>query len=177
MYHPKSIYTEIALKSIQEFLQFGSTENIEQIEIPNELLVQKSCFVSLHLSKNNDLRGCIGTIEPVEENLFYEIIRNSISSATRDRRFNPLSIKELDNIEISVDVLSTPEKKSDLSHHNPKTHGLIISDKNHRRGVLLPNLEGVDTKEQQIEIVKRKAVIAKYETALEYFTFTVERFH
>ena len=177
MYLPKTIYTEIALKSIKEFLETGKTTGVEKETIPAELFAKKACFVSLHIAKNDDLRGCIGTIEPVRENLFYEIIRNAVSSATRDSRFNSLNIDELDSIKLSVDVLSVPEKTTDLSNHNPKTHGLIISDGNYRRGVLLPNLEGINTAEEQINIVLRKAGISKKEPNLEYYTFTVERFY
>lgn len=177
MYLPKTIYTEIALKSIKEFLETGKTTGVEKETIPVELFEKKACFVSLHIAKNDDLRGCIGTIEPVRENLFYEIIRNAVSSATRDSRFNSLKIDELDSIKLSVDVLSVPEKTTDLSNHNPKTHGLIISDGNYRRGVLLPNLEGIDTAEEQINIVMRKAGIYANDANLEYYTFTVERFH
>ena len=175
MYKPETIYTELALKSIQEFLETGKVIHLSSQTIPELLLVKKSCFVSLHIAKNSNLRGCIGTIQPVQENLFHEIIKNAVSSASRDSRFKPLSIEELDLIEISVDVLSIPEKKENLSNHNPKTHGLIISDGNYRRGVLLPNLEGIDTVEQQVDIVMEKAGIYDH-INLEYYTFTVERF-
>lgn len=177
MYLPKSIYTQIALEAIKEYLETGKTKTVRAQEIPRELKERKSCFVSLHIAKNDDLRGCIGTIEPVEDNLFLEIIRNAVSAATRDSRFRPLTTEEIKEISISVDVLSLPVEVNDLSNHNPKTHGLIISDNNFRKGVLLPNLEGIDTAEKQISIVKRKAGIYEYEKNLKYYTFTVDRFY
>lgn len=177
MYIPKTIYTELALKSITEFLKTGQVTQVKLSKIPKELKLKKACFVSLHIAENTDLRGCIGTIEPVEENLFHEIIRNAISSATRDSRFNALTTEELPSIQLSVDVLSVPELKHDLSNHNPKTHGLIISDGNYRRGLLLPNLEGVDTVDQQVGIVMQKASLSTSDSNLEYYTFTVERFY
>ena len=177
MYIPKTIYTKIALKSIKEFLETGRTTKIESEEIPIELREKKACFVSLHIAKNNNLRGCIGTIEPVRENLYQEIIKNAVSAASRDTRFNPLALSEFNSITLSVDVLSIPKKKNDLQNHNPKTHGLIISDGNYRRGILLPNLEGIDTAQQQEDIVMQKAGIHLTNSNLKYYTFTVERFH
>lgn len=177
MYLPETIYTKLALRSIQEFLETGKTTQVESETIPEELLEKKSCFVSLHIAKNSNLRGCIGTIEPVRDNLFYEIIKNAVSSVSRDTRFKPLSMAELDEIELSVDVLSAPKQRNNLINHNPKTHGLIISDGNYRRGVLLPDLEGVDTTQQQRNIVLQKAGILPNEVDVEYYTFRVERFH
>ncbi len=173
----KSIYTKIAFESIQHFLNYRNTDALFEQVIPDALLVQKACFVTLHVAKNGYLRGCIGTLEPVYEHLFSEIVHNAVAAATRDTRFEPLTLAELQTIDISVDVLTKPKKQTDLSNHNPKTHGLIISDGLYRRGVLLPDLEGIDSAEQQISIVKRKAGIAAYETNLEYFTFQVERFY
>ncbi len=177
MFQPRSIYTDLAFRTIVEFLTSGNTYAIEQEIIHDSLALKRSCFVSIHLAKTADLRGCIGTIRPVYDSLFLEIIRNAVSAATRDPRFKALTLKELDNIVLSVDVLSTPVKVDNLLGHNPKTHGLIISDGNYKQGVLLPDLEGIDTAEQQAAIVKQKAGIFSYATNLNYFTFTVERFH
>jgi len=177
MFVPKSIYTDLAFRSIAEYLTQGNTYVIEQESIAPPLLQQKSCFVSIHLAQNCDLRGCIGTITPVYDSLFFEIIHNAVSAATRDPRFSSLTLRELQKIQLSVDVLSIPIKVENLLGHNPKTHGLIISDSKGRKGVLLPDLEGIDTAKQQEEIVKKKAGIYWGETNLNYFTFTVERFH
>ncbi len=176
MFVPRTIYTDLAFRSILEFLTSGNTLAIEKESI-NPLLAQKqACFVSIHLAKSGYLRGCIGTIKPFYDSLFLEIIRNAVAAATRDPRFNALTYSEMKEIELSVDVLSIPVKIQNLLGHNPKTHGLIISDSNFKQGVLLPDLEGIDTAEQQENIVKRKAGIASNATNLSYFSFTVERF-
>jgi AmmeMemoRadiSam system protein A len=130
-------------------------------------------FVSLH--RGGQLRGCIGTIEPQRENLAQEIIANAISAASSDPRFPPLTRDELADLEISVDVLSEPERISTLAGHDPKEYGLIVQSGN-RRGLLLPDLEGVDTAEQQVQICLRKAWIDPKEP-YQMYRFRVVRYH
>ncbi|GAA0075724.1 AmmeMemoRadiSam system protein A [Clostridium sp. CTA-5] len=122
--------------------------------ISNELLNQKhGVFVSL--KKFGNLRGCIGTILPTTNNIAEEIIKNSIEAAIHDPRFAPVSESELEDIEISVDVLmdAQPCRKEEL---NPKKYGVIVSN-GYKRGLLLPDLEGVDTIEEQLKIACEKA--------------------
>lgn len=116
-------------------------------------------FVSL--KKNGQLRGCIGTTEAVYGDLAQEIARNAISAGTSDPRFPPVEVQELDDIIYSVDVLGEPEpcERKDL---DPLKYGVIVS-KGNRRGLLLPDLEGVDTVEEQIYIALNKAGIAPAE--------------
>ena len=121
---------------------------------------KKACFVSIK-RKNGELRGCIGTLSPLHETLDQEIIANAVSSSTRDPRFPPMTKNELDGVTFSVDVLSEPESAK-ISELNPKIYGVIVS-KNYRRGVLLPDLEGVDTVEDQIDIARRKGGIGEHE--------------
>ena len=111
-------------------------------------------FVSL--KKFGELRGCIGTIAPVQENLAQEIISNAISAGTRDPRFLPVEEKELPYLEYSVDVLKEAEQIDSLEQLDVRRYGVIVSDE-HRRGLLLPDLEGVDTPLQQISIALNKA--------------------
>lgn len=120
------------------------------------LATQAGAFVSLH--RGHELRGCIGTIAPTAPTLAQEIVHNAIQAATADPRFPALSADELDDLEISVDVLHEPEPCvfADL---DPKQYGVIVSA-DWRRGLLLPDLEGVDTPEQQVAIAMRKAGIA-----------------
>ncbi|MBQ4468528.1 MAG: AmmeMemoRadiSam system protein A [Synergistaceae bacterium] len=118
---------------------------------------RKSCFVSIKKT-NGELRGCIGTLSPVCESLDKEIIANAVSSSTRDPRFPPMTSKELDDVIFSVDVLSEPEAISNYSELDVKKFGVIVSQ-GYRRGVLLPDLEGVDSVEQQIQIAAMKAGI------------------
>ena len=176
MYSPKSIYTRIALETLLVYLKGGNADKLLLENVPEELFnIRRGCFVSLHLT-SGELRGCIGTIEPVEENLYKEIVRNAISSASRDTRFSPVRMSEMDEIEISVDVLSEPEKVHSLQELDPVKYGLIISDTKFSRGILLPGLEGIDTIEKQINIVKRKAGLENCENdSLEFYRFTSNR--
>jgi AmmeMemoRadiSam system protein A len=132
-----------------------------------------SCFVSL--KKHGELRGCIGTLEPAEETLGLEIIRNAQSAAFADPRFPALVPEELADLEVSVDVLSEPKTVTDMSGHNCKEHGVIVSC-DYRRGVLLPDLDGVETSQQQLEIACLKAGISPDED-YSIQRFTVIRFH
>lgn len=176
MYKTKSIYTELALETIKYLLKGQDLNKIKIKELNPELAQKRACFVSIH-TKDGNLRGCIGTLEPVRENLQEEIISNAVSAASRDPRFNPLSENELDEIEISVDVLSIPEKINDVKLLDAKKYGVILSDGKYRRGVLLPNLEGVDTVDYQLNIVKRKAGLENENIEnLEIYRFTSQRF-
>ena len=126
---------------------------------PSDLLSQRAgCFVSIK-THAGELRGCIGTIEPTRDTLAEEIILNAISAATRDPRFTPVRADELPGLKYSVDVLSQPEAAK-LNDLDPSVYGVIVEDKNGvRRGLLLPNLQGIETAAQQVEIASRKAGI------------------
>jgi AmmeMemoRadiSam system protein A len=127
-----------------------------------EMTERYGCFVSL--KKKGVLRGCIGTILPRKPSLAEEIAENALAAAFEDPRFPPLEKKELDEVSISVDILSSPEAVSDLSLLDPKKFGVIV-EKSVSRGVLLPDLEGVDTVEAQLSIAARKAGIGDWRTA------------
>ncbi|MBQ3346998.1 MAG: AmmeMemoRadiSam system protein A [Synergistaceae bacterium] len=134
----------------------------------------QACFVSIK-KKNGELRGCIGTLSPLCTSLDMEIIANAVSASTRDPRFPPMtSMRELDDVVFSVDVLSEPEAIIGIEQLDPKKYGVIVS-RGYRRGVLLPDLEGVDTSEQQVQIAAMKAGLYDLEgVTLE--RFTVERY-
>ncbi|MEA3496879.1 MAG: AmmeMemoRadiSam system protein A [Bacteroidota bacterium] len=177
MYQPKTKYAQLALDSIIAEFTKGNTDEIESKTPDNELLVKRACFVSIH-NTNGDLRGCIGTLEPIEENLHLEIIRNSIAAATRDSRFIEISKQEVENIEVSVDVLSLAEKYEGKINWDTKKYGLIASDIYGRKAILLPNISGIDTAREQLKIVKRKAgIFQKSNQGLKYFLFTATRYH
>lgn len=126
-------------------------------KLSDELLNNRAgTFVSLKI--NGNLRGCIGTIAAVQSCIAEEIIHNAISSSTQDPRFSPVSVGELPLLEYSVDVLGAAEKISSADELDVKRYGVIVT-KDFRRGLLLPNLEGVDTIEQQISIACAKAGI------------------
>ena len=131
-----------------------SGNEIIDSELWNE---HKSCFVSIK-KVTGELRGCIGTLSPLYESLDKEIIANAVSASTRDPRFPAMTSKELDSIIFSVDVLSEPQAITSPSELDVKKFGVIVSQ-GYRRGVLLPDLEGVDSVEQQINIAAMKAGI------------------
>lgn len=129
--------------------------------MPEEPAAMKSekaaVFVSLH--RYGELRGCIGTYLPVQDNIAREIIRNAVSACSADPRFPPVTKEELPFLEITVDVLGSPERIQDVSALDVRKYGLICSTEDGRRGLLLPDLEGVDTAEKQIRIACRKGGI------------------
>jgi AmmeMemoRadiSam system protein A/AmmeMemoRadiSam system protein B len=138
------------------------------------LAARAACFVSLK-TLDGQLRGCIGTIEPIKETLAEELIANAINAATRDPRFLPVSADELPNLRYSVDVLSVAEP-TELTDLDPSIYGVIVEDETGlHRGLLLPDIEGIDTVERQVEIAARKAGISP-ETTLKLWRFRVNRF-
>jgi MEMO1 family protein len=142
--------------------------------LPDELLKRRAgVFVSLH--KAGQLRGCIGTISPTQDSIAEEIIQNAISACAQDPRFSPVLERELPQIKCSVDVLGKPEDISGMDALDPKRYGVIVSH-GHRRGLLLPALDGVDTAAQQVEIARRKAGI-KPDEAVSLQRFEVIRHH
>ena len=125
-----------------------------------------ACFVTL--KKHGELRGCIGTLEPAEGSLGQEIARNAHSSSMRDPRFPPVTADECEAVTCSVDVLS-PSEACRLDDLDPRCFGVIV-ESGPRRGVLLPDLQGVDTVDAQVDIARQKAGIAAGQT------FEVRRF-
>jgi MEMO1 family protein len=142
-------------------------------ELTPEMKAKAGVFVSIH--KNGDLRGCIGTFEPTTENVAAEIINNAISSATRDPRFSPIAAYELKDLDISIDVLTSPEPVEKEEELDPKKYGVIV-ECGWRKGLLLPDLEGVDTAEQQIGICCAKGGIGSKEK-YKLYRFEVKRYH
>lgn len=168
--HP---YVRWAIRVIESYVRDGIILEPDD-DLPDELFKRRAgCFVTLH-KLDGSLRGCIGTFLPTRENLALEIRDNAIASATKDPRFPPVSPEELDDIEVSVDILSEPEEVEDVSQLDPKKYGVIV-EKGWRRGLLLPDIEGVETVERQLEIAKMKAGI--YEDDFKIYRFTVERYH
>ena len=129
-------------------------------------------FVSL--KKGGELRGCIGTVEPVRKNLAEEIIMNAVSAGVRDPRFAPVRLEEIDELTFSVDVLMPPERIKSAAEPDPARYGVIVRS-GYRSGLLLPDLEGIDTAEEQIAIARRKAGIGPHEP-VELYRFEVRRY-
>jgi AmmeMemoRadiSam system protein A len=133
-------------------------------------------FVSLHLP-DGSLRGCIGTTEPHRTTLEEEVVSNAVCAATRDPRFYPVEKHELEGLDISVDVLGPPEEIDGPEDLDPKKYGLIVRTIDGRRALLLPDLEGVDTVDQQVRITCRKGGIDPVADQYRLFRFEVERHH
>ncbi|WP_041076618.1 AmmeMemoRadiSam system protein A [Thermotoga caldifontis] len=171
-HHP---FVKWAIKSIESYILDGRMVDPIKDGAPEELLNRRAgAFVSLHLL-DGSLRGCIGTFMPTRSNLALEIRDNAIAAATQDPRFEPVTPEELDDIEVTVDILSEPEKVADTSQLDPKRYGVIVVS-GYRRGLLLPDLPGVDSVEEQLRIALRKAGISERER-FDVYRFTVERYH
>ena len=151
-------YVRLARQTIEAWVRGGAGKRIAVPEgLPEEMLARRAgVFVSLKV--DGRLRGCIGTISPVRGSIAEEIMENAISAACRDPRFHPVEPEELDRLVYSVDVLGKTEEISSKEELDVKRYGVIVS-RGARRGLLLPNLEGVDTVEEQIDIARQKAGI------------------
>ena len=160
-------YVQLARKTIETYVRTG-----EKIKVPDGLpqeMYERRAGTFVSIKENGGLRGCIGTIQAMQPSIAEEIINNAISAAVKDPRFYPIEADELDKLTISVDVLGETERIASPNELDVQRYGVIVT-KGYKRGLLLPNLEGVDTVEEQIEIAKNKAGIsAKEEVELERF--------
>lgn len=168
-HHP---LVKLARQTIDEYVRSGVTIQPPE-QLSAEMAQQAAAFVSLH--RGGALRGCIGTLEPTRDNVAQEVIQNAISAATRDPRFPPLQPSELAGLDISVDVLTPAEPIASIDELDPTRYGVIVQS-GWRRGVLLPDLEGVDTAEYQVSIARRKASIGPDEP-VQLYRFEVKRYH
>ncbi|NLJ89371.1 MAG: AmmeMemoRadiSam system protein A, partial [Clostridiales bacterium] len=139
--------------------------NYKRIKKPDNLskeLLENRAGVFVSLDLDGSLRGCIGTISPTTDSIADEIIQNAISAGMEDPRFPPVSEEELERLVYSVDVLGQAEEVNSFEELDPVEYGVIVS-KGYRRGLLLPNLDGVNTVEEQVAIALRKAGISENE--------------
>ena len=154
-------YVKLAYQTLDAYLKRGEFLSVPG-GLPAEMTERRAgAFVSLH--EHGRLRGCIGTTAPTTDSVAEEIIQNAVSAATQDPRFDPVDASELPYLEISVDVLGEPEAIASVSELDVKKYGVIVSC-GRRRGLLLPDLEGVDTPKQQVAIAMRKGGIREGET-------------
>jgi AmmeMemoRadiSam system protein A len=158
-------------------------------DLPKEFL-EKRAGTFVTIEKNGELRGCIGTYLPTRENIAQEVIQNAIAAATEDWRFGPVEKEELPYLSYTVYILSEPELVKDISELDPKKYGIIVKTvpispsgdvvfNGHfvpKTGLLLPDLEGVDTIEKQIFIASKKAGIDLEKEKFLIYKFTVEKF-
>ena len=160
-------YVRLAQYAAENFVKTGKRVSLPDW-VPTEMKQQRAgVFVSI--KKNGQLRGCIGTIAPTYGSIAEEVMRNAVASSVEDSRFVPIHPNELSDLTFSVDVLGEPEQIDATYKLDVKRYGVIVS-KGQRRGLLLPNLEGVDTEEEQLAIALRKAGIGDNEG------FSIERF-
>ena len=158
---------------MEEFTATGKVLPLPQ-ELTPEMQERAGVFVCLK-KKDGELRGCIGTFLPCCRNVAEEIIRNAVAASTEDPRFLPVEADELSALTYSVDVLSLPEKITSVRDLDPRRYGVIVEFKG-MKGLLLPDLEGVDTAEEQLRIAKMKAGISVTEDCVIY-RFEVRRYH
>lgn len=163
----------LAREAVETFVRSGNILAPPRL-VEGFMASRAPCFVSLK-TLNGELRGCIGTIEPSRDTLAEEIIANAISAATSDPRFEPVRPEELSNLRYSVDVLF-PAEETVMEELDPSVFGVIVEDESgERRGLLLPDIPGIDNAEQQVEIAARKAGIGRDEP-IRLYRFKVERF-
>ena len=162
----------LAKETVETYVRTGRKPSPPK-ELTPEMKAKAGVFVSIH-KKNGDLRGCIGTFEPQQKNVAGEIITNAVSAATQDPRFDSITPDELKDLEYSVDVLTTPEPIEDMGQLDPKKYGVIVAS-GWRRGLLLPDLEGVDTAQYQIDICRQKGGISP-EEPVQLYRFEVKRY-
>ncbi|MDD4189248.1 MAG: AmmeMemoRadiSam system protein A [Eubacteriales bacterium] len=160
-------YVLLARETLEAFVTGRDIPEVSN-ELPEEMRNKKAgVFVSI--KKHGQLRGCIGTTSPTQKNIAEEIMRNSISAGTGDPRFDPVGENELEDLVYSVDVLTESEPIKSVGELDVKKYGVIVKS-GYRSGLLLPDLEGVDTPEKQVEIALRKAGIDKNDS------YRMERF-
>lgn len=168
MAHP---LVQLAKDAIRSFVE--EDKMAVEPECPAEEMKERAgVFVSL--KKHGELRGCIGTLEPTQTNVALEIIHNAVSAATRDPRFSPVRRDELSELTYSVDVLSKPEPVESPEDLDPKRYGVIV-ESGLKKGLLLPDLKGVDTVDYQLSVVRQKAGIAEGEQ-IKIYRFEVKRY-
>jgi AmmeMemoRadiSam system protein A len=161
---------KLAKRTVESYVKEGKV--VQAKRLTPEMEPKAGVFVSIH--KGGELRGCIGTIEPQRKNVAEEIIANAISSAIRDPRFYPITADELGELEYSVDVLTIPEPVKSQQQLDARHYGVIV-EAGRRKGLLLPDLEGVDSVDYQIDICRQKAGIAPNEP-VKLYRFEVKRY-
>ncbi len=165
----EDVYVRLARMALETYVREGRVADVPA-NLPEELAQKRAgCFVSLKV--DGALRGCMGTIEPVRGCLAEEVIRNAIMASTRDPRFHAVRKDELDDLVYDVDVLTEPEAIASPDELDPSRFGVIVSTPDGRRGLLLPDLDGVDTVDEQVRIAAQKGRID-----LDFDDCTLERF-
>lgn len=161
---------KLAKNTVEVYVRNGKLP--QPIELTTEMKERAGVFVSI--KRHGALRGCIGTFEPTQPNVAQEVIHNAVSSAMNDPRFLPVTPEELPDLVYSVDVLTRPVPVQSEKELDPRRYGVIVQS-GARRGLLLPDLESVDTVEKQIQICRQKAGISPDEP-VKLYRFEVKRY-
>jgi len=168
-------YTALARKALRTYLESKKTVEPPQ-DLPKEMLEEKA-GVFVTLEKDEELRGCIGTFLPAYNNIAEEVIKNAIAAGTRDNRFLPVIVSEIPKLSFTVSILSKPEQVEGLEDLDPKKYGVIVKgESTNRRGLLLPDLSGVDTPDKQVAICLQKGGINSEEEKVSFYRFTVKKY-
>lgn len=163
----------LARATVEQYVRTG--RKLKPQEAPEGIEGGRAgAFVTIHTASTGELRGCIGTIEATEDTLAQEVINNAVSAATRDPRFPPVEVTELDDLRIDVSVLYPPEPIGSVDQLDPKVYGVIVRH-GWRRGLLLPDIEGIDDAESQVRYARMKAGINSDEP-VELQRFRVEKY-
>lgn len=162
---------KLARKTVEDYVLYGRREEINE-NLEEDLKRKAGCFVTL--KKDGKLRGCIGTTKGTQKNIAEEVQKNAISAAIHDPRFAEVNSSELENISYSVDVLGEMEKVEDKNELDPKKYGVLVKG-GHQSGLLLPDLEGVDSIEEQLKIARKKAGLLASDN-IEIYRFVVKRY-
>ncbi len=166
-------HAKLAKKAAEEFIKNRKTISAPE-NLPQEFYSRRAgVFVTIR--KEGELRGCIGTYLPAKENIAREIIDNAITACSRDNRFLPIIKEELPELDYEVSILSEPKPVKDIKARDPKKYGIIVRCDDGRCGLLLPDLDGVDTTDRQIFIACQKGGINPLTDAMELYFFTVEK--
>lgn len=166
-------YVKLARLTLESYVNGEAADDAFEQTTPEMLTKQAGVFVSI--KKNGALRGCIGTIMPTQESIAMEILENAVKAGAEDPRFPPVMVSELNELVYSVDVLMEPEPITSDSELDVKKYGVIVRY-GQKQGLLLPNLEGIDTVEEQIATALRKAGISE-NSPYEMMRFEVIRHH
>lgn len=195
-----SPFVTLAKLAVESFIKEGKIIKPPE-DLPEEFLERKAgTFVTIEkvlrgLPRSQAklvLRGCIGTYLPTKESIAKEIISNAIAAAAEDYRFGSIQKEELPSLKYTVYILSNPKLVKDTLELNPKKYGIIvktipISYSNNtdvvfnghvsaKTGLLLPDLEGIDTLEKQISIACQKGEINPLKEKIIIYRFTTEKY-
>jgi MEMO1 family protein len=167
-------HVELARNAIEEYVR-----NSKIISIPKNLpseFYEKKCGVFVSLHKDGNLRGCIGTYLPAHNNLAEEIIYNAVAACSQDDRFYPVTAEDLRGIKIEVSLLSSPEEIKDIKELDSEKYGVIIRCSDGRCGLLLPDLDGIDSVHEQLSIACQKGGVDPRKDTFEINRFEVVKY-